>query len=187
MSGAASAPAVSKKVINLGHNPKGTAWCATSVGKRHMLRRLRAFAQPTTYLGLAMIAMTWTGVIMLADQQRERAYSDALRQGGNLTQLLEEYIARVIKGTDSQLLVLRELYKHNPRNFDLARWVTDANFQDNLALNFAIVGPDGRIVLRSQEAISSNTNVADRDHFRVHLNSTTDELYISAPVIGRVS
>src|SRR5262245_65461343 len=99
-----------------------------------MLRWLRAFAQPTTYLGLAMLAMTWTGVLLLAHQQRERAYADALRQGSNLTQVFEEYIARVIKGTDSQLLILRELYKRSPQTFDLARWVDEARFRDHLAL-----------------------------------------------------
>src|SRR5215475_12201069 len=94
---------------------------------------IRPFAQTTTYFGVAMIAMIWTGAYFLAKEKHDTAYENALRQGNNLSRIFAEYIARVIKGTDSQLLVVRELYRQNFQGVDLLHWISDAKFKNDLA------------------------------------------------------
>ena len=69
-----------------------------------MFQRLRAFAQTTTYLGLAVIVSIWCGVFFLTHEEHERAFEDGVRQGRNLARVFEEYISRVIGGADSVLL-----------------------------------------------------------------------------------
>ena len=49
-----------------------------------MSQRLRAFAQTTTYLGVAVIASIWCGVFFLTHEEHERAYQEGVRQGSNL-------------------------------------------------------------------------------------------------------
>src|ERR1700739_2612740 len=88
-----------------------------------MTERLRAFRQSTTYLGVAVIAIVWGGIYLLTCQAHQRAYQDAVRQGSNLTRLLEEYIRRVVQSADSELLALRRAYQSDPQHFDIARWV----------------------------------------------------------------
>jgi len=152
-----------------------------------MLRWLRAFAQTTTYLGAVMIAVLWSGTVFLVQQERERAYRDGVRQGSNLTRVFAEYIARVVKGIDSTLLVLRELYERDPKNFDLARWVEDGRFKNDLVIQYSIIAPDGIIRVSSLQPDLPSIDVSDRDFFRHHRDAATDALHISIPVIGRVS
>ena len=152
-----------------------------------MFQRLRAFAQTTTYLGVLVIAGIWGGVFLLTHEEHQRAYAEGVRQGGNLARVFEQYIARVIGGANSGLLALRESYEHDPENFDLARQVSRTQFQNNVIMQFGIIGPDGGIKRSSIRSTRSAEGVSDRKYFRFHANSTTDELYISAPMVGRSS
>jgi diguanylate cyclase (GGDEF)-like protein len=148
---------------------------------------IRAFAQPTTYLGAVMIALVWTGVYFLANTAHERAAADGLRKGLNLSRVFEEYVSRVIKGTDSALLVFRKLYAQDPDKFDFNDWADSATARNNLTVHFSITGPDGFIRQSTLGGIADTINIRDREPFRVHINSSTDELYISAPTIGLLS
>ncbi len=152
-----------------------------------MFQRLRAFAQPTTYLGVAVIATIWCGAFFLTNEEHERAYTEGVRQGSNLARVFEEYISRVIGGADSILLTLRGSYEQNSHNFDIARLLSRSQFQNNVIMQFSIIGPDGLIKLASIRSIPSPINVSDREYFRFHANSTTDQLYISEPIVGRLS
>src|SRR5580704_10382986 len=153
-----------------------------------MFQRLRAFAQMTTYLGLAVIGSIWFGVFFLMHEEHERAYQDGLRQGSNLVRVFEAYISRVLGGADSALLTLRDSYEHDPQHFNIARSLSRAQLQNNIIMQFGIDGPDGLAKLSSIRSIRSDERVSenDRDYFRFHADSRTDELYISAPSVGRV-
>ena len=152
-----------------------------------MLRSIRAFAQTTTYLGVAMIVAIWGGIHFLADEANDRAYEDGLRQGSNLTRVLEEYISRVIRATDNELLVLRKLYQQDATHFDFANWTDSGNFRNDLTVHFSITGPDGFIKMSTLGPIRSPVDISAIDSFSVHVHSTSDELFISPPSIGHMS
>jgi two-component sensor histidine kinase len=151
-----------------------------------MLQRLRAFRQMTTYLGTAMIAIIWCTVFYLAHEECEEAVELAARQGTNLARIFEEYIARVVGGADATLLALRELYQHDPQHFDILRLTRQTLSKEDSVVQFAIIGVDGRYMLGTQSNSAENS-VDDRDYFRFQAPAKTDELYISTPVIGRLS
>src|SRR5215467_14814538 len=158
-------------------------------GQNHcMLRRLRAFAQTTTYLGVAVIASIWCGAILLKREEHERAAADGVRQGSNLARVFEEYIARVIGGADSVLLTLRESYERDPKQFDITRSIGPVRLRNNLVMNFGLIDAGGRVkhstVLLDLRTLES---MSDRDYFRFHADSPADELYISKPMIGRMT
>src|SRR3981081_1248720 len=143
-----------------------------------MSQWIRAFAQTTTYLGVTMIVAIWGGVYFLTNEAYERAYEGGWRQGSTLPRVFEEYIARAIKGTDSELLVLRKLYQQDPAHFDLGHWIDSKKPQNNLTVHFSIPGPDGIIKLSSLGPIQSTIDISDREPFRVHIDAAADELYI---------
>jgi diguanylate cyclase (GGDEF)-like protein/PAS domain S-box-containing protein len=154
-----------------------------------MFARLRAFAQTTTYLGLAVIACIWCGVFFLTNEEHERAYEEGVRQSSNLAHVFEMYMSRVIGGADSVLLTLRDLYEHDPQGFDIADAVSRTKFQNqnNVIFHFGIVGPNGLMKLSSMQSIPLGEGVGDREYFRFHTGAGTDELYISAPIPGRIT
>jgi diguanylate cyclase (GGDEF)-like protein/PAS domain S-box-containing protein len=153
-----------------------------------MFQWIRAFAQTTTYLGVAVIASIWCGVFFLTHKEHERTSEEGVRQASNLVRVFEAYISRVLGGADSTLLTLRDSYEHDQQHFDIAHPVSRTQFQNNIVMQFGIDGPDGLATLSSMRSIRSDERVSeiDRDYFRFHSNSKTDELYISAPSVGRV-
>jgi PAS domain S-box-containing protein len=151
-----------------------------------LFQRLHKFAQTTTYLGMAVIFIVWCGVIYLAHEEHQRAYANGIRQGSNLARIFQEYISRVVGGADTTLKTLRELYQRDPEHFDISRLADVGQLRADLVAHFAIFGADGFMKLGTQSIESSNS-VTDRDYFRVQADAKTDELYISAPVVGRLS
>jgi len=147
----------------------------------------RAFAQITTFLGVAMIGVVWSGVYFLGQEERERAVQDAKRQGSNLTRVFAEYIARAIRSTDSQLIILRKLYQRDGDNFRFENYIDVATAPIGLTLHFSITGPDGIIKLSNLGSLSSPVNIGELKQFKIHKDTKADELYISEPGIGRIS
>jgi two-component system, sensor histidine kinase len=152
-----------------------------------MSQWIRALAQTTTYLGVVMIVAIWSGVYFLSNEAHDRAYEDGLRQGSNLARVFEEYIARAIKGTDGELLVLRKLYQQDPPHFDFDDWIDSTTIRNNLTVHFSITGPDGILRLSSLGPVRTTIDLSGREPFRVQLESTADELFISQPSVGHLS
>ena len=152
-----------------------------------MTKWIQAARQTTTYLGVVVIAIIWGGIYLLAGQEHESAYQDAVRQGSNLTRVLEQYIRRVIQESDSALLELRRAYQNDPQKFDIAAWVARTQSDNSLTVQFGIAGADGFVKLSSLGAVSSPVYVGDRATFTFQRDNKADQLYISEPVIGHVT
>jgi diguanylate cyclase (GGDEF)-like protein/PAS domain S-box-containing protein len=152
-----------------------------------MTRWLQAFRQTTTYLGVAVLAVIWGGIYLLASQEHERAYQDAVRQGANLNRVLEEYIRRVVEETDDALLSLRRAYQSDPQDFDIVRWAAETQSNNSIAVQFTVTDPDGFVRRSSRGVLSHPPYVGDRAPFVVQRDATEDRLYISVPLIGSIS
>ena len=152
-----------------------------------MTKWLQAIRQSTTYLGVAVIVIIWGGICLLAVQERESAYQDAVRQGGNLALVLEQYFKRVVQQSDSALLELRRAYERSPQKFDVADWVARTQSHNNLTAQFGISGADGFVKQSSLGPLPAPVYVGDRTSFVVQRDSKIDRLYVSDPVIGNVT
>ena len=152
-----------------------------------MSKWLQAIRQTTTYLGVAVIAIIWGGIYLLAGQEHESAYQDAVRQGSNLARVLEEYIRRVVQESDSALLELRRDYQKDPQHFDIADWVARTQSYTNLTVQFGIADADGFVRLSSLGPVASSIYVGDRAPFTLPRDNKVDQLYISDPVVGHVT
>jgi diguanylate cyclase (GGDEF)-like protein/PAS domain S-box-containing protein len=152
-----------------------------------MAKWAQAFRQTTTYLGVVVIAIIWCGIYLLSGEQRESAYEDAVRQGSNLTRVLEEYIKRVVQESDSALLELRRAYQKDPQHFDIAAWAAHAQAYSNLTLQFAIADANGFVTLSSLGPVPPATYVGDRQAVIFQRNDKADQLFISDPVKGKVT
>jgi diguanylate cyclase (GGDEF)-like protein/PAS domain S-box-containing protein len=152
-----------------------------------MVQWLRAFKDTTVYVGLLAIIAVWSAVFLLADQERQRASQDAAKRGGALARVFEEYISRVIKGTDSQLLLLRNAYEQNPEHFDIATLVDRAAILGDLTIQFTVIDANGTLRHTSLGTIRSSVNFSDSDAFRAHVNTSADNLYVSVPAVSRIS
>jgi diguanylate cyclase (GGDEF)-like protein len=151
------------------------------------IRWFHAFAQPATYLGIITIITILTGAFFLEKEEYERAQEDGIQRASNFARVFEENVSSIFRSTDRQLLFLRQIFEHNPKDLDLVQWANKIKLNSDHAPQFTIIGPDGNILATTFSPNAPATFVGDREYFQVHVNSSTDELFIGPPVIGRLS
>ena len=150
----------------------------------HWLRSLR---QTTTYLGVAVIAILWLGIFLLASQEHESAHRDAVRQSENIARVLEEYIRRVVQESDGALVELRRNYQRDPQHFDIATWAARAEANNDLTVQFAVVDDAGFVIQTSLRPLAAPVYIGNRAPFTVPRHDPVDQLYISDPIVGNVT
>jgi signal transduction histidine kinase/DNA-binding response OmpR family regulator len=152
-------------------------------GGRAMSRR---FAVVPLVLVLLAISLVWAGIGVHLVQERAQVERDAIQDGGNLARGFGENINRMIEGVDQIIKVLRAAYAQNPATFDLARLVPADQVLDDLTLQISLVDAAGIMIMGNLPFVG-RLDLSDREHVRVHFNTSQDTLFISKPVLGRVS
>jgi len=138
-------------------------------------------------LVLGTLAIIWGNIWSHLNREYDHAYSDAVDATGNLARVFEDMTERMIASIDQALLVTRDLYARDPGGFDLADWARSKPFLNDLNIQLSIAAADGAVVRSNLGPVAGTVSVADRDHFKVHLRDVADTLFISEPLVGRVS
>src|SRR5471032_336304 len=152
-----------------------------------LLRWTRLLLQPMPLFGMAIVGIFWIGLVYLLSVERSKTLDDAIAQGSNLARLFEENTIRLFKGVDRALLFLRLAYAKNPDNFDLRQWLDQTSLLGDLTIQAALIGADGYMKNTTTEYSGVPLYLGDREHFLAQINSKSDELFISKPVMGRAS
>jgi diguanylate cyclase (GGDEF)-like protein len=148
---------------------------------------LRALNQGSTYLGLAMIALVWLGLNFHLKAELATVQEDAVQNTGNLSRAFEEHLVRTLRDADHTLQIVRNAYERRPDTFDLVSWSEEEHALEEPTFQIVIIGPDGFMKATTEGPQWSPIDLSDREHFRVHIHATDDNLFISKPLIGRVT
>src|SRR5690606_37943858 len=92
------------------------------------------------------------------------------------------------KEVDKSILYMRRVIENNYGTVDLHSLVASKDMLSDLIVQVAII--DAKGIMHASSAGPQPApiqDLSDRAHYRVHLNSSADNLFISAPVVGRVS
>lgn len=150
--------------------------------------RLRSTVfQLHTFFGVCMICLLWLGINHVLTVRHETMERTATQSISTLSRMLEEHVTRALQEVDKTLLLLRAAYTNNPSLFDLREWVGNPQFKTELAVQYALIGPDGFLIASNVGAANARMDLSDREHFKVHVHSPEDKLFISKPVLGRAS
>lgn len=152
---------------------------------RRWLARLGEVNVGIALFSLTLIVMLWSVVIAAGRAEREEAIATAIKQNSNLAVAYEEHVIRTLKGLDAVTRFIRHEYERLGTRLDITRYIADGVIDTNLFSILSVVDEHGTIVASSQAV--PRVNYADREHFKAHLLRNADELYISRPVLGRVS
>ncbi len=144
--------------------------------------------QTSAILGAAMIAMLWFGIVWKYHDQSATEQRAAFQQATNLSLLFEENVVRTIGEVDKGLLYLRRRIREGVDPDQLHRLVSSADVLSETIHGIAIVDASGVVrAAKSGPQPAPPVNLSDREHFRVHVEGATDELFIGKPIVGRVS
>ena len=149
-------------------------------------RLIQATMQTTTVLGLAALVIGNVTFAVYFDRQKQNDLAAARLNAGNLNTAFEQHIVGAIRNVDQALLVARAEYERDPAHFSVEQVAKRDYFPKELAIQLALIGPDGWM-RGSNLQVSGAVDLSDREHFRVHVENPNDELFISKPVLGRVS
>ena len=135
---------------------------------------------------LFVLGVMWAFVYGKAETERELTLGAAIKENGNLARAFEEHSVRTIRSADQLVLFVRDQYERHGRAFDLARYVAEGRIQSQTYNQIGVIDENGDYVLSSLKDFKP-VNLSDREHFRVHVERDTGELFISRPVLGRAS
>lgn len=148
---------------------------------------VRCLCQPATALGLLTIAVLWVVIGYHLGLERDELQAMAFQNTRNLARVVEEHAARAIKGSDQILRLARAEILRNSETVDLQAFAREVMQPGGVALQLSLIGSDGRLRANSLGPVTAPIDLSDRRHFQVHRDQAGDDLYISTPVVGRVS
>ena len=141
----------------------------------------------TPLLSLFGLVLLWTAVLHFLSEERDHTIQAAIQNTTNLSRVFEEHIVRSLKAVDQTLLYIRDSYESDPAGFDLTEWTHRTQALTDLSFQISLIGKDGFVINTNLMSGTTRVDLSDREHFRVHQGSPEDRLFVSKPVLGRVS
>ena len=154
-------------------------------GKRRIW--LGALLQSATLAGVILIVACWLAVAFVLSIEHDKATGGALKQSDGMVRLFEQNIVDVVERIDRTLLFLRKSFEDDPAHFDLRSWAKRIALVSDETIQLAQIGGDGYQVASTADYRGPPLYLGDREHFRKQLDPAIDKLFISEPVLGRVS
>jgi diguanylate cyclase (GGDEF)-like protein len=152
------------------------------------LPKLLAERRSSAVFGVAIIAMIWVGVLVKYSEDVQGDRREAERANHNFAMVFEENVLRTIGEIDKALLYLRRSIETRRGSADFNTIVGTTDVLSEIIVQVAIVDANG--IMRASNVgpqPAPATDLSDREHFKVHVGQAADELFMSQPVVGRVS
>src|ERR1700760_4307660 len=137
-------------------------------------------------LTVLVLGILWVTILLRLQVERASVMRDTRVAARTLADALETHTAKTVHDVDEIALLVKYGYERTPQNFDLAAYRAYGLISADTALQVTIAGADGRVIA-STLPFSGTVDLKDREHFRVPLSPANIGLFISQPVIGRIS
>lgn len=137
-------------------------------------------------LCLSIVIMLWAALLYDSKRSEETALQQGRKDVSNLALAFRENITGIVSAIDQLMIAIDADHISRPEDFRIPKWVEKSPLLQGLALQVALIGPDG-IVRTSNLHLNGRVDLSDRPHFRYHLDPSASQPYISVPVLGRVS
>lgn len=131
------------------------------------------------------IAAIWSAAQYRITLERQQALAATLHASARLAAVYEQQVYRTLKAAEQVAAFVREQALRQGARLPLGAWVEQGVIREAMFNIISVVDERGEIVSSSQA--TGRVNYADRDFFRLQRESRDDALFVSAPVLGRVS
>ncbi|HEU4620861.1 MAG TPA: PAS domain-containing protein [Burkholderiaceae bacterium] len=132
-----------------------------------------------------IIATIWLFTVQFLNTERDQIEQQAFARVRGLTHAFEEQTQRTLQQIDQITKFIAYDFEHRGEDVDLNGLVRNGlTGQSGL---FAVSILDAKGDLIASTFSNATANLADREHFKVHVDGKFSGLFISQPVMGRVT
>ena len=152
-----------------------------------LARRLSGGTSGYIVLGFTvfLLLLLWSALAFQLDSDRSTVLAEANANLRNLARAYAEHVVGTIRLLDQTLLRVRGSYERNQPIPDLARDPRDPSAFDTGSLLISIADEHGD--LKAANVAINQDNIADRSYFRAQARADSDELFVSEPLLGRIT
>jgi signal transduction histidine kinase len=136
--------------------------------------------------GVVLLCFIWGGLYYKIQAERELETANAFKETANLARVFEEHTLRTIKGVDQTMLFIKHEYEQHGPAIDIPRYLKEGRIASQPLVLLGVIDENGDLTVSSQVPFVPS-NLSDREHFLVHKDSDSGELFIGKPVLGRSS
>ncbi|MDI1244324.1 MAG: ATP-binding protein [Rhodoferax sp.] len=133
-----------------------------------------------------LLGLTWWHVFSLVDQSRSKELANAERDLANLTRVSQEHAIRTFRSADQVIRFIQSRYLELGNKLDLTALTNQGVIDTEIFPQVGIIDAQGMYALGNRP-VTGKLDLSDREHFKVHVNSTSDALFVSQPVLGRAT
>ena len=137
---------------------------------------------------LILLVAMWAAVLALVRLDREETIRAAIARNDNLAIALEQYAVRTIENADAIIRYLMREYTRSGGHVDLPQLVANYTIDSKTITGVVLADERGNAISTAYPSTPARwSNVADREHFKVHLASDSGKLIVGQAVIGRIT
>lgn len=136
---------------------------------------------------VALIVILWGAIYFDLQRAHDDAFAKSRNDLTNLALASAKDIESSVKEIDVTLLDLRDRWLDDPSRFAVAVRNRQAYLERDKTVQVAVINAVGMLTFSNLEQPTKPVDLSDREHFRIHRSRSTDDLFISKPLLGRVS
>lgn len=151
------------------------------------LRQIFLVALPALLLLAALTGVYWWHLYSSGKDLRQATLDNAIYRAHQVNSAVSEAVSMLFFNADEATQNLVEFYTQNPiEQFSKQAEVLTHRFPEGSLLQLAVIGPDGFLKF-SNLGTDTKLFLGEREHFKVHVEKPSGELFISKPLMGKVS
>jgi diguanylate cyclase (GGDEF)-like protein len=152
------------------------------------LRRLKVLMQPVVGFAALLLCVIWLTVWQQVETERQAVDRDIAQEAANLAVVFEQNVLRTASEIERVLKYLRQSYERTGYITNWPALLQEGHIVNEQTVQIAVIDAKG-MMITSTAMLYPRTpiDLSDREHFRVHANSSGDSLFVSKPVVGRAS
>lgn len=158
-----------------------------------LLRRFQVSWRPGAsaailFFGLCMLITAWMAAWLQMRNDVAASRQEVLQSTANLALVLEQSTARLISDLDRIVRFIRSSAEKQLEAPDWPNLVRDDYTLDGQTAQISVIDHRGMMITSSKDPYPKvPLDLSAREHYRVHLGNRGDFLFISRPLMGKVS
>jgi diguanylate cyclase (GGDEF)-like protein/PAS domain S-box-containing protein len=135
-----------------------------------------------------LIGILWAAVFERVRIERQNTVNAAIDRNDNIAIVFEQYTIRTIESADAVIQYLIREYVRSGRTMGLEKLVGDFIIDNKAIIGVVLADArgDAKTTAYTGKSVRS-LNLADREHFRVHIERDSGKVHVGKPVTGRVT